>query len=126
MVGLDQYFGTHTGNLKIYVGLFKVGSGSFTSFNSNLAAFSGSYSAFGSSGTFTIEVQLLHVQNASSGTCKVTLNDKTDASAAYTVAGNKFSLQTNLNPTPIDIYVSQGGTQFDGVSGHNLWIGQWS
>ena len=83
-------------------------------------------SAFGSSGTFTIEVQLLHVQNASSGTCKVTLNDKTDASAAYTVAGNKFSLQTNLNPTPIDIYVSQGGTQFDGVSGHNLWIGQWS
>lgn len=126
MVGLDQYFGTHTGNLKIYVGLFKVGSGSFTSFNSNLAAFSGSYNAFGNSGTFTIEVQLLHAQNASSGTCKVTLNDKTDASAAYTVAGNKFSLQTNLNPTPIDIYVSQGGTQFDGVSGHNLWIGQWS
>lgn len=126
MVGLDQFFGTHTGDLKIYLGLFKVGSGSFTSFNSNLAAFSGSYNAFGSSGTFTIEVQLLHAQNAPSGTCRVTLNNSTDASAAYTVAGDKFSLQTNLNPTPIDIYVSQGGTQLDGVSGHNLWIGQWS
>lgn len=124
MVGLDQYFGTHTGNLKIYVGLFKVGSGSFTSFNSNLAAFTGSYNAFGSSGSFTIAVQLLHAQNGSSGTCKVTLNNSTDTSAAYTAAGAKFSLQTNLNSTPIDIYVSQGGTQFDGVSGHNLWIGQ--
>lgn len=126
MVGLDQYFGTHTGDLKIYLGLFKVGSGSFSSFNSTLAAFTGSYNAFGSSGTFTIAIQLLHAQNASSGTCKVTLNNSTDASAAYSISGNKFSLQTNLNPTPIDIYVSQGGTQFDGVSGHNLWIGHWS
>ncbi|UWU94928.1 hypothetical protein [Bradyrhizobium sp. CB1015] len=106
--------------------VFKVGSGSFTSFNATMAAFTGSYNAFGSSGTFTIAIQLVHAQNATSGTCNVTLNNSTDANAAYTVSGNKFSLQTNLNPTPIDIYVSQGGTQFDGVSGHNLWIGQWS
>jgi hypothetical protein len=126
MAGLGQYFGTHTGNLKIYVGLFQVGSGSFTSFNPTLAAFTGSYDAFGNSGTFTIAIQLLNAQNASSGSCKVTLNDRTDTGAAYSIAGNKFSLQTDLNPTRIVIYASQGGTQFDGVSGHNLWIGQWS
>ena len=39
------------------------------------------------------------------------------------VSGNKLILTTTLNPTPVSVYTSQGGTQFDGVSGHNLWIG---
>ncbi len=125
MVALDQYFGTHAGDLKIYVGLFKVGSGSFTSFTPTQAAFSGSYEAFGNSGNFAIVIQLLNAQNAAHGSCKVTLNNSVDATATYAIAGSKFSLQTGLNPTPIVIYKSQGGTQFDGVSGHNLWIGQW-
>jgi hypothetical protein len=123
---LAQYFGTHTGNLKIYVGPFQVGSGSFTSFGPTLAGFAGSYDAFGNSGSFAIAIQLLNVQNASSGSCKVTLNNSMDDSATYAVVGSKLTFQTALNPTPVNIYVNQGGTQIDGISGHNLWIGQWA
>jgi hypothetical protein len=121
---LTQFFGDHTGTLKIYVAIFPVGWGSFTSFTADQATFSGSYNAFGQSGTFTISVQSLTAQSASSGTCKLTLNGTTDNAAKYQVNGSKLTLTTTLNSTPVDIYPSQGGTQVDGISGHNLWIGE--
>ena len=125
-VTLSQFFGTHTGDLKIYVGPFEVGKGSFISFSNTVAKFSGSYNAFGSRGIFAIAIEFLNAQPGLSGTCKVTMNDRVDGSSTYQVQGSKLTLKTALNDTPVNVYVNQGGTQIDGVSGHNLWIGQWS
>jgi len=124
MAKLDAYFGPHAGSLKIYVGIFSVGQGSFPSFGQFETTFDGSYSAFGQSGTFDIKVLLTDKNaGATNGPCSITLNGKTDASAQYQADGSKLSIKTALNATPIEIYRSQGGTQVDGVSGHNLWIG---
>ena len=123
---LTQFFGGHSGTLSIYVGVFSVGSGTFTTFTAGQATFSGSYNAFGQSGTFTISIQPLTAQSNSSGTCQLTLNGTADNAAKYQIDGNKLTLTTTLNPGPVDIYPSQGGTQIDGVSGHSLWIGVWA
>ena len=126
MAKLGAFFGTHTGSLKIYVGLFQVGAGSFTAFNDLEVDFAGSYEAFGQAGTFTIRIQLADGSPAAaSGACQVTMNTTTDTAAKYHAKGKKLTITTTLNQTPIAIYGSQGGTQIDGVSGHNLWIGEW-
>jgi len=124
MAQLDPYFGPHTGELKIYVGIFPVGQGSFPDFAQFQASFDGSYSAFGQSGTFDIKL-LLSDKNAGAakGPCAITLNGKTDGAAQYQADNEKLTIATVLNDTPIVIYRSQNGTQVDGISGHNLWIG---
>jgi hypothetical protein len=126
MAKLGMYFGIHAGGMKIYVGIFQIGSGTFTVFNNSEIDFSGSYQAFGQAGTFTIGLQLTNGDPAAtSGPCKVMLNGNTDAAARYQVDGTKLTIATMLNQTPVTIYSSEGGTQIDGISGHNLWIGQW-
>jgi hypothetical protein len=126
MSKLGPYFGTHTGELKIYVGIFQIGSGSFQTFSDFQAAFAGSYTVAGQPGTFAIGIKLIdHNPASSSGQCEVTLNGNTDSAAAYQVSGPKLTITTALNDTPIDLYVSQGGTQVDNISQHNIWIGQW-
>jgi len=125
MATLGNFFGTHTGELKIYVGIFSVGSGAFTAFNDAEAGFGGSYEAFGQEGTFSIQIKLTDGNPTSkSGPCEVTLNTRTDPGAKYGADGARLTISTKLNQTPVAIYVSQGGTQIDGISGHNLWIGQ--
>jgi len=127
MTNLVAYFGTHGGTLSIYVGFFAVGSGAFTNFSDAEIGFSGSYQAFGQSGTFTIRIRLADIDPAAtSGACEVTLNGNIDAGAKYEVHGEKLVISTRLNQTPVAIYPNQGGTQIDGISGHNLWIGQWA
>lgn len=124
MAKLGPHFGSHNGSLKIYVGFFQVGSGAFTLFNDGEIDFAGSYQAFGQTGTFTIRIQLTDSSPAAvSGSCEVTLNASADATAQYEVHGTKLMIVTKLNPTPVAIYGNQGGTQIDGISGHNLWIG---
>jgi hypothetical protein len=54
---------------------------------------------------------------------EVTFNGQTDNAATYQVNGHKLTFKTTLNPVSIDVHASQGGTQVDNVSGHNLWIG---
>jgi hypothetical protein len=126
MAKLGAYFGTHAGSLEMYVGIFQVGSGTFKTFNDAEVDFAGSYQAFGQSGTFTIRIRLTDANPAAtSGPCEITLNAKSDAAAKYAVDGTKLTITTKLNQTPVAIYGSQGGTQVDGISGHNLWIGQW-
>ncbi|TMI99149.1 MAG: hypothetical protein E6G97_23620 [Alphaproteobacteria bacterium] len=124
MAQLNPYFGPHTGTLKIYVGIFRVGQGSFEDFKQFQTSFDGSYNAFGQSGTFDIKL-LLSDQNAGAahGPCAITLNGKTDSAAQYQTDNEKLTITTALNDTPIVIYRSQNGTQVDGISGHNLWIG---
>jgi hypothetical protein len=124
MAKLNTYFGPHAGNLKIYVGIFSVGQGTFTHFDEFAAAFNGSYNAFGQNGTFDIKLALSDRNAAAqSGPCTITLNGKTDNAARYDATNGKLVITTALNPDPIDIYVSQNGTQVDEISGHNLWIG---
>jgi hypothetical protein len=124
MAKLDSYFGPHAGNLKIYVGFFSVGQGAFKHFDQFEAAFNGSYNAFGQSGTFDIQLALTDKNPAAqNGPCTITLNGKTDNAAKYDASNGKLAITTALNPAPIDIYMSQNGTQVDEISGHNLWIG---
>jgi hypothetical protein len=124
MAKLDPYFGPHTGNQKIWVGFFSVGTGTFTQFSDFQAAFDGSYSAFGQSGTFDIQLALTDKNaGAQSGPCTITLNGKTDNAATYQADSEKLTITTTLNAEPIDIYTKQNGTQVDNISGHNLWIG---
>lgn len=126
MAKLTKFIGPHDGQLKIYVGMWNVGSGRFKSCKDFELEFSGSYQAFGQSGEFAIAIQLTD-QNpqSSSGPCSVTLNGTTDTDAEYSVAGERLTITTALNNAPIDLYVKQTGTQVDNISGHNLWIGQW-
>ena len=127
MAKLTTYFGTHTGALKIYVGMFQVGSGTFTAFDDSEIDFAGSYQAFGKAGKFSIRIRLSDENAArTSGICEVMLNEETDSSAKYRVDGKSLTITTALNQTPVVIYDSQGGTQIEGISGHNLWIGQWA
>lgn len=124
MSTLTPYFGPHAGALKIYVGIFSVGTGQFTNFGDFLAIFTGSYSAFGQSGTFAIAIALTDQNAAStSGPCQVTLNGKVDSAATYQVGAQKLTITTLLNTVPLDIYVYQAGTQVDHISGHSIWIG---
>jgi hypothetical protein len=124
MAKLDSYFGPHAGKQKIYVGIFSVGNGTFKQFSDFDATFDGSYSAFGQSGTFDIQLALSDKNpGAQSGPCTITLNGKTDSAAKYQAHSGKLTITTALNAVPIDIYTSQGGTQVDHISGHNLWIG---
>jgi hypothetical protein len=129
MTGLSVFFGSHAGVLKIYVGLFQVGSGAFTVFNDSEVDFSGSYQAFGQAGTFSIRIQLQTTNGslaANAGTCAVTLNAKTDPGAKYQIDSSTLTIRTTLNDIPVAVHASQGGTEIDGISGHNLWIGQWA
>ena len=124
MATLDPYFGPHSGPMRIFVSIFKVGSGDFSNFGDFAAGFNGNYQFMGQSGTVTLAVKLTDDNpDSQSGPCQVTLNDKSDNAASYQVNGEKLTLTTSLNDTPIDAYQSQGGTQIDNVSGHNLWIG---
>ncbi len=124
MAKLDPYFGPHAGSLKIYVGIFSIGTGDFTAFSDFQAAFAGSYSAFGQSGTFAIAIGLTDQNPAStSGACQVTLNGKSDSAAKYQVNAQKLTITTALNDAPLDIYTNQNGTQVDNISGHSIWIG---
>jgi hypothetical protein len=125
MATLGPYFGTHAGPLKIYVGFFEVGSGTFTKFSGTEVDFAGSYQAFGQAGNFSIRIHLTdNNPAATSGPCEVTLNASSDSAAKYEVHGAQLTVATILNPMPVAIRRNEGGTQMDGVSGHNLWIGQ--
>ena len=124
MATLDPYFGPHNGPMKIYLGVFEVGTGAFPSFSHFQTEFNGSYSAFGQSGTFAIAINLTDQNPAStSGPCRVTLNGKSDNAASYQVAGGKLIVTTNLNGAPLHVYPHQNGTQVDNISDHNIWIG---
>jgi hypothetical protein len=124
MAKLDPFFGPHAGSLQIYVASFSVGSGKFTAFSDYQADFTGSYSFLFQSGNITIAIGLSDQNAAStSGPCKISLNGNTDAAANYLVIGQRLRINTTLNDLPIDVYVSNGGTQVDNVSGHNIWIG---
>jgi hypothetical protein len=126
MAKLGSYFEGHDGTLKIYWGPGPIGTGSFDSFSDFYAKFTGSYEIFGNPGALTISIRLTDGNpSESSGPCEITLNDKTDNAARYHVNGSKMTCDTALSNTPIDIYGKQGGTQIDGVSGHNIWIGHW-
>lgn len=126
MARFGGYLGTHTGTLKIYVGPWSVGTGQFGTFGDFEVKFDGSYDFAGQSGNLAIAIKQTN-QNPqeSAGPCTVTLNGTNDATATYKVHGDKLTIITALNGTPIDLYVKQGGTQVDNISGHNLWIGQW-
>jgi len=124
MAKLGGYFGPHTGQLKIDLWSWQVGSGAFGAFGDFNCKFTGSYSALGQSGTLILGLALTDQNPASaSGPCTVTLNDKTDSAARYQANGEKLTITTTLNTTPLDIYPSQGGTQIDNISNHNVWIG---
>ena len=124
MAKLDPFFGPHAGALQIYVASFPVGTGNFTAFGDYQADFTGSYSFLFQSGTVTIAIGLTDQNPTStSGPCKISLNDKTDAAATYQVIGQRLRINTPLNDLPIDVYVNNNGTQVDNVSGHNIWIG---
>lgn len=124
MAQLSAHFGGHAGPMKIWVGFFEVGSGAFTLFNDTEAEFAGSYQAFGQAGTFSLSVRLTdHNPPATSGQCEIMLNGDADAAAKYEVHGAKLTVATTLNPTPVSVYRNEGGTQIDGMSGHDLWIG---
>jgi hypothetical protein len=126
MAKLNPYFGGHAGTLKIYLGPFAIGSGRFDGFDDFEAKFTGSYTIVGRAGTLTIGIKLSDDSPASpSGPCEITIGGETDSAATYLVNGQKLTLTTTLNDTPVAVYVSQGGTQIDGVSGHNIWIGRW-
>ena len=126
MAKLSDFFGTHTGTLKIYVAGFDIGTGQFRTFGDFEAEFDGSYQFAGRSGGFSIAIALTD-QNSeiSSGSCTVSLNGSNDATAQYQVHESKLRITTALNDHPIDLYKRIGGTQVDNISGHNLWIGQW-
>ena len=124
MAKLGGYFGPHSGTLNIYVGMFDIGSGTFGTFADFHANFAGSYDFMGESGKVALGIALTDQSPASaSGPCTVTLNDKTDSAAKYQTNGQKLTIATTLNDAPLDVYPSQGGTQIDNISGHNLWIG---
>jgi hypothetical protein len=110
--------------LNIYVSIFPIGSGSFTTFSDFQAKFVGSYTVAGQPGSFAIEIKLTdHNPTSTSGHCEVMLNGNMDNAATFRVSGQKLTITTHLNSTPIDVYVGQGGTQVDNISGHNIWIG---
>jgi hypothetical protein len=124
MAKLGGFFGPHSGALRIFLGIFDVGSGTFGTFSDFNASFAGSYSALGQHGTFTLGVALTDQNPTStSGPCTLTLNDKTDNAATYQTNGSKITITTTLNATPLDVYPSQSGTQIDNVSNHNVWVG---
>ncbi len=124
MTTLSAHFGPHAGEMRIFVGIFDVGNGSFDSFGEFDAKFGGAYDFLGQSGTFNIGVKLGDTNPASpSGPCELTLNDKTDNAATYQVNADKLVVTTTLNDAPVNVYPHQGGTQIDGISGHSFWIG---
>jgi hypothetical protein len=125
MAKLSTHFGPHIGSLNIYVGFFNVGSGKFTTFNDTETEFAGSYQIFLTAGAFNIRILLTHNNpDATTGPCEITLNESVDTTAKYEVHGEKLMIATTLNETPVAIYLNNGGTQIDSISGHNIWIGQ--
>ena len=124
IASLGSYFGNHAGDMAIWVAPFRVGKGRFQTFTDFQAAFTGSYAFLGQHGTLAITVKLTDEKpEQSTGPCQLTLNDKTDDAAKYSIVGQKIVLTTKLNATPVDIYKNQGGTQIDNISNHNVWIG---
>lgn len=126
MAKLNPYFGTHAGEMKIYVGVYQVGKGEFDQFGDFSATFDGSYQFLGQQGTLELQLTLSDQNPAApAGPCAITLNGKNDTAAKYQVNGQKLTITTELNDTPIDVYGKEGGTQVDNISGHSIWIGQW-
>jgi hypothetical protein len=124
MATLPPFFGNHTGMLKIYVSVFAVGSGNFAIFDNEQVKFAGSYTFFTQDGAIALGLKLTdNNPAATTGTCAITLNSQTDNAATYQVVGEKLSITTTLNDGAVQVYSSQNGTQIDGVSGHNVWIG---
>lgn len=124
MAKLGGFFGPHNGSLKIYVWNWPIGSGTFNAFNDFDCKFAGSYNAMGQSGTLVLGLVLTDRNPTSaSGPCTVTLNDRTDSAARYQSSGQKLTITTTLNGSPLDIYPSESGTQIDNISDHNVWIG---
>jgi hypothetical protein len=124
MATLGQYFGSHSGDLAIYLGVFRIGSGRFGAFADFSADFTGSYAVLGQQGKLALAITLADSSpTASAGPCTITLNGRTDNAASYSVEGQKLVCETALNDVPVEIYKHQNGTQIDHVSGHNIWIG---
>lgn len=97
MARIAPYFGPHTGPLKIWLGIFQIGSGNFTAFSDFQADFSGTYSALGHSGRFAIKIALTDQNAAStSGACHIVLNGRTDNTATYEADGAKLTVKTVL------------------------------
>jgi hypothetical protein len=124
MATLEPYFGKRTGTLDLYVDSFKIGSGSFTTFSNFEAEITGSYTVFGQPGTFAIAIKLTDNDPvATHGPCEITINGQKDGAGKYQTTNQKLTLATTLNAGTLDIYVKQGGTQIDRVTGHNFWLG---
>jgi hypothetical protein len=124
MAMLIPFFGTHGDDLKIYVARFPIGAGKFQSFSDFEITFIGSYTAFFQVHPLSLAIKLTDQDpNASSGPCIMTVNDNVDRSATYNTNNRKITFKTRLAQTSIDVYRSQGGTQVDGLDGHNAWIG---
>ncbi len=102
MAKIAPYFGPHSGPLKIWLGIFQIGSGNFTAFSDFQADFAGTYSALGHSGRFAIKIALTDQNTAStSGACHIVLNGRTDNTATYEADGAKLTVKTVLNDTPL-------------------------
>ena len=124
MAKLGPFFGPHDGQMRIFAGLFQVGSGTFTQFADYQVGFSGTYSFLGQNGAIILQLQLTDANPTSqSGPCSISINNQSDNAATYNVAGQQLSITTTLNSTPVTIYSSQNGTQINNISGHNAWIG---
>jgi hypothetical protein len=121
---LGPFFGSQSGNLTIYVAHFPIGTGTFQAIDRFQARFSGSYKTFFQTHPLNLMIKLSD-QDASSasGPCQITFNDKVDTSATYKTSRGKITFSTSLAQSPIDVYRSQGGTQIDGLDGHDAWIG---
>jgi N-acetylmuramoyl-L-alanine amidase len=122
---LDPFFGTHDGDLKVYVSGFPIGEGTFQSFTHFKANFLGSYRTFFQVNPLHLVINLTDQKaDAASGPCEIGVNNDVDSTATYHASAEKITFQTKLAPSPIDVYRSQGGTQIDGINGHNAWIGE--
>jgi len=123
MAKLGGYIGAHDGTLNIKA-FFNIGTGQFSTLSDYQLGFNGAYEFMGQSGHFGLAIKLTN-QNAqeTGGPCAITLNGTFDNNATYQAHNGKMTITTALNDTPIDLYVKNGGTQVDNISGHDLWIG---
>jgi hypothetical protein len=83
MAQLGPYVGIHSGVLKIYVGIWLMGSGSFGTFNDSEARFTGTYEFLGQQGTFRIGIRLVGDRAKRSGSCQMMLNGQIDNASRH-------------------------------------------